>query len=106
MPSCVSKLLAIFSSSSLVAFLRHYALTNPHPVNSKSDPVVCRLMNAKVDEYRRKRLAKANSQRKQQKKEIRMKVTRATYCVNSMAQGGQPVEADEHDLCVLASYHS
>lgn len=55
-----------------------YTFLNRDPVNSKSDPVVCRLMNAKVDEYRRKRLAKANSQRKQQKKEIRMKVIRAS----------------------------
>lgn len=74
----------------ILLFLRHYTLLNRHPVNSKSDPVVCRLMNAKVDDYRRKRLAKANSQKKQQKKEIRMKVTRATYCDNGIAQSGQP----------------
>lgn len=43
-------------------------------VSGKSDPVVCRLMDFKKEEYRAQRLKKAVARRVQKKKEIRFKV--------------------------------
>lgn len=55
-------------------------------VNGKSDPVVCKLMNAAQEEYRRKKMSRGNPAKKHQKKEIRMKVRRthrtASACVH------------------------
>ncbi len=49
-------------------------------VSGKSDPVVCRLMDFKRDEYRKLKLSKqrarASAKRVQKKKEIRLRVSR------------------------------
>lgn len=67
-------------------------------VNGKSSPVVCRLMDMKMVEFRRKRLAKANAKRKQQKKEIRMKVTpHVHHVLLFLGSHGHPV------TCALAA---